>query len=118
MPYHCSVESVFRHLGAVAPTLFGLAPFGTTILVPHLYAILGKSRFHREQFPCTDIWIMGLLEGFLQLLQLTAGEDGASMSSLVLLLATGTSTAGSNQYICPMGTQQSVWVIGAASGGA
>lgn len=70
MPFTCLIHDSYSF------------PFART----HLYAILGQFRLQGQHLAGIDIGIMGLLEGLFELLQLIAGEYGAAVSSLLLLL--------------------------------
>lgn len=55
-------------------------------LETHLYPILGQVGFDRQHFAGIDVRIVGLLERLLQLVQLVAGEDRATVAAFLLLL--------------------------------
>lgn len=81
----------------------------------HLNAILGEASFHGQQLARTHVRVVCLLEGLLQLLQLAAGEDRASVASLVLLLAAGTRAARTDKNIATMGGQQAIGIASSSA---
>lgn len=59
------------------PIAFSLSPLSSAVLEPNLYSGLGELSPQCQLFPDIDIRVVGLLEDFLELLQLHAGEGGA-----------------------------------------
>lgn len=47
----------------------------------HLYSILRKICFQRQHFACVDVWVVCLLERFLQLVKLVARENRSAAKS-------------------------------------
>lgn len=54
-------------------------------MVSHLYASLRQVNGESQPLSHVDIWVLGLLEGFLQRLQLGHGEGGAAAALLLLV---------------------------------
>lgn len=51
----------------------------------YLYSVFGQVGFDRQHFASVHVRIVGLFEGLLQLVELVAGENGATVTTLFLL---------------------------------
>lgn len=54
-------------------------------MFPHLYTSFGQVDGERQPLPHANIWVLRLLEGLLQSLQLRHGEGGAAAALLLLV---------------------------------